>query len=95
MSQSDPQGAEKAQSLARGRGGFTVEASPLNGVKLDLGIILLLAVILWFVSARFIPSQIWQAAILLAYGVGGMVWIIVRSRGILRRLAQQRSTGAD
>jgi len=85
MSESGPQGVEKAPSLARGRRGFTVAASPLNAVKLDLGIILILAVVLWLLVGRFVVAPAAQIGVLFAYGLAGMAWIVVRSRRALRR----------
>jgi hypothetical protein len=62
-----------------------VAASPLNAVKLHLGVILILAGVLWLLVDRFVTAPAAQIGILFAYGVAGMAWIVVRSRRVLRR----------
>ena len=60
-------------------------ASPLNAVKLDLGIILFLAVVLWLLVDRVVAAPAAQIGVLFAYGLSGMGWIVVRSRRVMRR----------
>jgi hypothetical protein len=74
MSRSDP---------ARQR--FSVAASPLNPVKLDLGVILCVAPLLWLVLSRIGASPALQILVLAGYGCAGMVWLLVRTRAVVRR----------
>ncbi|HXH03293.1 MAG TPA: hypothetical protein VNN09_08235 [Candidatus Competibacteraceae bacterium] len=81
---------EECKSLARRSGGFTVGASPLNGVKLEVGIILLVGLLLLPVVGRVLPSLTGQFLLLAGYGVAGMLWIIHRTRRVLRQVGQQQ-----
>jgi hypothetical protein len=57
-----------------------VAPSPLNEVKIDLGIVLVVGSLLLLVVARISDDAWTQVLILLAYGLLGMIWIIVRVR---------------
>lgn len=78
--------ARNARSLARRGGGFGVAASPLNAVKLDLGVIMLCGVLLLLAQSLLDAAESVRIAILLVYGVAGMAWLIVRSRHVLKSL---------
>ncbi len=69
-----------SQSIPRQRRVFTVAPSPLNEVKFDLGIVLVVGGLLLVVVARISDDAWTQVLILLAYGLLGMIWIIVRVR---------------
>ena len=67
---------------------FTVAPSPFNSVKFELGVILLvglLLLLLLLAHDRLISSQRLQLLLLVAYGIIGMAWLIVRTRRILLR----------
>ncbi len=67
-----------------------VAPSPLNEVKLDLGIILTVGVLVLLVQGRVIDSLSLQFLLLLSYGLLGMIWIIVRVRRIMAKLERER-----
>ena len=73
-----------------GRRGLTVAPSPFNEVKLDLGVILAVGLVLLFVQSRALDSLLAQFLALGSYGLLGMLWIVVRTRCILARLARER-----
>jgi hypothetical protein len=75
----------KARSVARGGGGFTVAPSPLNGVKLELGLVCLGGVLLWLLHGRIVASGLGQLLLLAGYGLTGCAWVVYRARAVLRR----------
>lgn len=66
--------------------GMTVEASPFNPVKLDLVLIIILAVPVFFIQDRMIDSAYGQIGLLLTFGLGALLWVVVRVRKILRKI---------
>lgn len=75
----------KPGSIPEKKTGFTVEASPFNPVKLELGAILIIAVVLLLIIDYLVVSKTSQLLILASYGLGAMTWIIVRVKNILRQ----------
>ena len=67
---------------------FSVNASPLNPVKLELVIILLVGVLLWLLVDSITKNQAAQIAILFLYGIVGALWLLYRTRSIVSRLQQ-------
>ena len=65
--------------------GFGVKASPFNGVKLELGIILALGALLWLAADSITANLDAQLLLLAAFGLLGMVWLIVRTRRVLNQ----------
>ena len=84
-------------SLSRSRKGFTVAASPFNGVKLELALILVGAVELLLIHGKLSQDALVQFSILAGYGVAAMLWLMVRVRRIARQqaLVNQVSGGGD
>ena len=74
---------------------FTVAPSPFNSVKFELGVILLVGLLLLLLLAHgwVIGSPRLQLLLLVAYGIIGMAWLIVRTRRILHR--QQAAARPD
>jgi hypothetical protein len=70
-----------------------VESSPLNGVKLELGIILLIGLLLLLVQERITDSLRFQFLLLTAYGVAAMLWIVWRTRRVVARFKQGTQNG--
>ena len=62
--------------------GFTVSASPMNSVKFELGVILMVALLFWLVVERLTDDAL---LFLLLYGLVAMVWIVFRSRQVVRK----------
>ena len=87
------------RSLPQRRKGFGVAASPFNGVKFDLAIILIVAVLLLLVHAKLVADSFTQLLMLGGYGVAAMAWLMFRTRSVLRSqrcdVAAQDKSGAD
>ena len=72
------------------RSGFGVAASPLNAVKLDLGIIMVLGLVLLLLNGYLGGSEAVRIGLLLAYGVAGMLWLVFRARRVVRAEERRR-----
>lgn len=79
--------AENTQSK-----GFGVAASPFNGVKLELGVCVILGVLLWLGADSITADEGAQLLILLAYGLLAMGWLVLRTRAVLRRCEAEHSS---
>lgn len=90
----EPDGAKDADSVAA-RKGLTVAPSPLNEVKLDLGIILVVGVVLLLVQGRVLDSLLLQLLLLLSYGLLGMIWIIIRTRRVMAKITREHEQHAN
>ena len=75
---------EREPSLSRQRPGFTVAASPFNGVKLDLALIIIVGVVVWLVHDRVIENGFGQFLFLAGYGLCAMAWLMMKTRRIAR-----------
>lgn len=80
-----------ARSVARGS--LSVAASPLNGVKFELGVILLVGLLLVPVAGRVFGEPLWQLLALAAYGAAGALWLVLRARRVLGE--QTRGSSGD
>ena len=76
-------------SVPQNKKGFTITASPLNPVKFELGIILFIGFFLLISVQGFVQSPIAQLGVLAGYGVISMVWLIYRTRKIVRQSENQ------
>lgn len=72
-------------SVPQPRRGLTVSPSPFNGVKLELALALLVGVVVFVVQEILLPTGWAQVAVLLGYAGAVAVWILWRTRGVLRR----------
>lgn len=77
--------SEGEPSLSRKKGGFTVQASPFNGVKLDLALILVMGVAVWMIHERVTDNVLGQLLLLIGYGVLAAVWVVFRTRRVAAR----------
>ncbi len=68
--------------------GFGVAASPLNRVKLELGIILFVGLLLWLAVDSITAEVANQLLILAAFGGGGALWLVFRTRRTLRQFGK-------
>lgn len=59
-------------------------ASPFNGVKLGLVVLLLGALPLWWAVDHLLTSTLAQLAAAAGYGFAAMAWVVLRTRRILR-----------
>ncbi len=64
--------------------------SPLNAVKLDLGVILVLGFLVFLVHRHLSGDVGGQFLVLICYGFAGMIWLIIRTRRVLRRAANDQ-----
>jgi len=71
--------------------GFGVAASPFNGVKLELGICIILGILLWLGADSITINKDTQLLILLAYSLLGTIWLVVRTRVVLRRCVAEQA----
>lgn len=83
-----------SDSVTGGKG-LTVAPSPLNEVKLDLGIILAVGVLLLLVQGRVLESLSLQLLLLLSYGLSGMIWIVIRVRWVMAQFERDRERHPD
>jgi len=71
---------------------FSVSASPLNPVKLELVIILLVGLLLWLLLDSITENLSAQIAILFLYSVAGALWLLLRTRSIVSRIQKPSDT---
>ena len=75
----------KNESQQNTQAGFGVAPSPFNGVKLELGLILVLAIVVWLAADIITPEKSSQLLILFVYGLLAMGWLVLRTRRVLRQ----------
>ncbi len=85
----------KDSGSVTGGKGMTVAPSPLNEVKLDLGIILAVGLLLLLVQGRAVDGLPLQFLLLSSYGLLGMIWIVVRVRRVVAKLEREREQLPD
>lgn len=85
----------KDSGSVTGGKGMTVAPSPLNEVKLDLGIILAVGLLLLLVQGRAVDGLPLQFLLLSSYGLLGMIWIVVRVRRVVAKLEREREQLSD
>lgn len=66
--------------------GVEVKASPLNAVKLDLALILVMGVLLFFVIGTVVTSVWIELLVLFLYGIAAMAWVVSRTRRVVSQL---------
>ena len=71
--------------------GFGVAASPFNGVKLELGICIILGVLLWLGAEFITADEGAQLMLLFAYSLLATAWLVLRTRAVLRRCESEHS----
>lgn len=77
-------------SVSHQKSGFTVPPSPLNAVKFELGVILVVGLLLLLIQWR-LDDLLVQFLLLSGYGLLSMGWIMFRTRRVLiQNLAEQR-----
>ena len=76
---------DKIQNNPRtAKSGIGVTASPFNGVKLELALILIIGITLGLVLNHMLESDTLQMLVLAGYGVVASIWIILRTRSLAR-----------
>jgi hypothetical protein len=86
--------AKDSGSVTGGKG-LTVAPSPLNEVKLDLGIILSVGALLLLVQGGVVDGLPLQLLLLLSYGLSGMIWIVIRVRRVMANIERERGRVPD
>ncbi len=86
---------EKSRSVPGKSAKFAVAASPFNPVKLELGIILVVALLWAAVVTTWVPSVMVQMALLALYGIGAMVWLVRRTAKVSRHEASKLRDGTS
>ncbi len=87
--------SEGDASLSRRRKVFTVKASPFNAIKLDLALILIVGIVVLAVHERLVEHQLGQLLVVIGYGLAAMLWVVMRTRRVLKNLGQSVSSGSD
>ncbi len=77
---------KESHSVPHNKQGTSVNASPYNHVKFDLGIILILAVFVLVVVSAAEPRFFGQILYLAGFGLVSMVWLVVKIRRVTRSL---------
>jgi hypothetical protein len=73
---------------------FMASSLPLDGVKFELGVILVGAILLLVLHQHITASATLQFLLLSGYGLSGAAWIIVRARRAMGKvLLSQRRCG--
>lgn len=81
--ESKPSTPETATSA---RFGFEVSASPFNGIKLELAIVLVIILLVCAVGSRFTQSGFELFVLAFLSTLLGSLWIIARTRLLLQKL---------
>lgn len=90
MTDDNPKTSTKPPIITETEAGFGVKASPMNGVKLELALWLILAFPVILVLHRIIESEWWRLFGMASYGVVAAAWIIVRARRIAMTIEKNR-----
>ena len=72
-------------NVPQNSGGFTVAASPLNSVKLELAVICCMGVLLLLLQGRITGDSLLQFGLLAGYGCASMLWVFYRVRQVVRK----------
>lgn len=65
--------------------GLQVAASPFNAVKLELAVIIVAGLLLWFVLDSITTSEITQIGVLFLFSSMAALWLVLRTRYLARR----------
>jgi hypothetical protein len=79
----------KERSVAQKTGGLTVAASPFNAVKVQLGLILVGALLLLLLHNHLSDDVDVQLAILAAYGVISALWLVREVKKVEKTVLSQ------
>ena len=88
---------QEPSPLTPSKKGFGVAASPFNGVKIELGIVLILGIVLWLAADSITASITAQLLLLVAYGLMGAFWLVYRTRRVVQQWNEQNNqqSGAE
>jgi hypothetical protein len=80
---------EKPRSVPGKTRNFAVAASPFNLVKLELGVVIVAAVLWLAAVSAFVDSGVAQLLLIAAYGAGATTWLVLRTSRVLRHHASK------
>lgn len=72
----------KRHSVSQNKLGITVAPSPFNAVKFDLGLFIIIGFVFWLIHDKLIEGSGWQLLSLGVYGLGAMIWLVVKTNKI-------------
>ena len=87
----DQEPSSPTPSLPSSKKGFGVAASPFNGVKIELGIVLILGIVLWLAADSITASIAAQLLLLVSYGLIGAFWLVIRTRHVAQQWDKQNN----
>jgi hypothetical protein len=88
--------SEKPRSVPVKSRHFAVAASPFNLVKLELGILLVVAVVWAVLVSTFVEAAGTQLLLFVTYGIVAMGWLIGRTSRVLQAQASKsRAPGVE
>ena len=70
---------------------FSVAASPFNGIKLELAIILIVGFVLWLVLDSITDNDLTHIAVLFVYSCSTALWLAWRVRNIMQQMEKYQS----
>ncbi len=76
-----------SESIACKSKGFSVAASPLNAIKLELIVIFVIAGLLWLLLDGLDLDGVLQLILLGIYSVSAMLWVIFRTKKVLKKVS--------
>ena len=88
---SDQEPSSSTPSLSSPRKGFGVAASPFNGVKIELGFVLIFGFILWLAADSITASITTQLLLLTGYGFIGAFWLVIRTQRIIQQISDNET----
>ncbi|MDX1253438.1 MAG: hypothetical protein IDH49_14555 [Gammaproteobacteria bacterium] len=62
----------------------------MNAIKLELALVCVVAVLLWFLQERITNDPVTQFLLLGGYGLAAMMWIVFRVRYVLSKTNSER-----
>lgn len=82
-------------SGSAGRRNVCVAPSPLNRVKLELGVVLVATPLVWLVVERSLADPGRQLLALAGYGLAALAWLVARTRAVLARAHNGNDDGTQ
>ncbi|MGD8639296.1 MAG: hypothetical protein PVF34_06080 [Gammaproteobacteria bacterium] len=73
------------------KSGFQVGPSPLNAVKLELAIIIVIGLVFWIALDSITSNDVAQIGLLFLFGIVSAAWLVLRTRHLARRAAKSHN----
>jgi len=87
--------SDRDASVTRKDRYVTVAPSPLNAVKLDLGIILVLSALVWVLITQLVTNELVQFLLLFSFGLLATCWIVIRTRRVIKAHLQKARVNGE